>query len=378
MDHLGGHQHRLLKPQPADGVTHRGSMDFPSVIAPSAARHGDSLVINGGALNVLRQLADNSVDSICVDPPYELNFTRLTDKRWDTTGIAFDVELWTEALRVLKPGGNLAAFGAARTSHRLAVAIEDAGFELRDQIMVWMYGQGMAKGTNYRRELEKKHPDLAGEAEGFHSNLRPSYEPIILARKPLDGSSAENWVKWHVGGLNIDATRVPTTESRSRTPGDGPAATWLIQRGRQKNESHAGGRWTPNTVLVHRPDCEDDVCAPDCVVPELKRQGLATRGRGEDVTRFFPAFRYQPKAPRAERPAVDGVQHSTVKPLGLIVWLLKLITPPGGTVIDFFGGSGTTAEAANSIGMPAIVVELDPDFIPLIHQRLDRLTASKE
>lgn len=346
-------------------------MDF-TMSAPTIRREG-ALVVSGDSRAVLRELPENSIDAICVDPPYELDFTRLTGKSWDSTGVAFDVDLWREALRILKPGGNLAAFGASRTVHRLTVAIEDAGFEVRDGIIAWMYGQGMAKGTNVSRELTKKHPDLAEQADGYHSNLRPAYEPIVLARKPLDGTLAENWARWGVGGLNIDATRVPTTESRSRTPGDGPAATWLIQRGTAKNESHAGGRWTPNTVLVHRPECDETgECAPDCVIPEMKRQGLATRGRGEDVTRFFPAFRYQPKAPKAERPIVDGVEHATVKPMDLIRWLLELITPPGGTVIDFFAGSGTTAEAALELGFPVIVIEGDPDFIPLILKRVDR------
>lgn len=346
-------------------------------VAPTIQREGVT-VISGDSREVLRSLPDSSVDSICVDPPYELNFTRLTDKSWDSTGVAFDVDMWKEALRVLKPGGNLAAFGATRTVHRLTSAIEDAGFEIRDQITAWMYGQGMAKGTNVSRELNKQHPELADEAEGFHTNLRPAYEPIVLARRPLDGSIANNWATWGVGGLNIDATRVPTEESRSRTPGDGPAATWSIQRGAEKNESHAGGRWTPNVVLLHLPDCVvAGECADGCVVEDTRLQGLATRGRGENVTRFFPVMRYQPKAPKSERPSVDGVMHSTVKPLGLMEWLVALITPPGGVVLDFFAGSGTTAEAALNLGMGTIAVERDSDFLPLIVSRVDRALEGK-
>ena len=352
-------------------------MDF-RVSAPTIQRAG-ALIINGDSREVLRELPDASVSAICVDPPYELDFTRQTAKTWDATGVAFDTKLWREALRVLKPGGNLAAFGASRTAHRLTAAIEDAGFEIRDQIMVWMYGQGMAKGTNVSRELAKYHPELAASALGYHSNLRPAYEPIVLARRPFTGTMSENWARWGTGGFNIDATRVPTTESRSRTPGDGPAATWLIQRGGAKNESHAAGRWTPNIVLVHRPDCDDQAqCATDCVVAEVRRQGLATRGRGEDVTRFFPVFRYQPKAPKAERPIIDGAEHATVKPMGLIRWLLQLITPAGGTVIDFFAGSGTTVEAALELGFPVIAVESDLDFIPLILARVERAIAKME
>lgn len=338
-------------------------------------RFGDATLLAGDALTVLREMESNSVDAIVTDPPYEIDLLRIHGQGWDNTGIAFNVDLWREALRVLKPGGNLAAFGAARTQHRLVTAIEDAGFEIRDQIMVWMYGQGMAKGANVSRELAKTHPELAAAAVGYHSNLRPAYEPIALARKPFTGRLADNWTEHSVGGLNIDATRVPTTESRSRTPGDGPAATWSIQRGSAKNESHAGGRWTPNLVLVHTPDCDEGgTCAEQCPVAEVRRQGLATRGRGEDVTRFFPVFRYQPKAPKSERPNVDGIEHATVKPLALMEWLVALVTPPGGVVLDMFSGSGTTSAAATRLGLPSIGIENNPDYIPLGWQRLERAT----
>ena len=330
-------------------------------------------VIHGDAAETLRGMPDNSVDAIVTDPPYEYGFTGAVELGWDSTGVAFSADLWREALRVLKPGGNLAAFGHAKTYHRLAVAIEDAGFELRDTIMAWLYGQGMAKGTDVSKDVARTRPDIAGDALGWHSNLRPAYEPIVIARKPLDGSLPDSWITHRVGGLNIDATRVPTTESRSRTPGDGEAVTWRIQRGRDKNESHDGGRWTPNVVLCHTPDC-DDQCTPDCVVAEVKKQGLATRGRGEDATRFFPVFRYQPKAPNNERPVVDGVKHATVKPLGLMRWLIELTTPPGGTVLDPFAGSGTTAEAAIELGFPSISIEKFDTYLPLIHHRIDRAT----
>jgi hypothetical protein len=275
--------------------------------------------------------------------------------------------------RVLRPGGNVAAFGHARTVHRLAVAIEDAGFELRDQILAWMYGQGMAKGLHTERAVTAAYgAETADGAQGFHTNLKPAYEPIIMARKPLEGTLADNWAKHLTGGYNIDATRVPTTESRSRTPGDTAAVTWKIQRGLDKNESHTGGRWTPNVVLCHRPECSEDQCAEMCAVTEVRNQGLATRGRGEDVTRFFPVFHYHPKAIKSERPVVNGVEHMTVKPLGLIRWLMTLITPPGGVVLDFFAGSGPTVEVAAELGFSIIAIELDPEYIPLIEYRQDR------
>lgn len=329
-------------------------------------------VINADAKAALASLEPNSIDSIVCDPPYEFNFTRLGDKNWDSTGIAFDVEMWGLALRALKPGGHLAAFGAARTHHRLTCAIEDAGFEVRDQIFVWMYGQGQAKGTNFEREVAKLDPAAADTARGYHSNLRPAYEPIVLARKPMEGGPAQNWLRYGTGGLNIDATRVPTADDRSRKPGDTKALTWKIQRGKDRSKSHPLGRWTPNIVLVHRPECTSDECDIYCPVAEVRARGLATRGRGEDAARFFPVFRYEPKAPQKERPNVDGVEHQTVKPLALIRWLVQLTTPERGTVLDMFAGSGTTGEAAQQLGHPAVLIELETDFIPLIHQRLER------
>ena len=329
-------------------------------------------ILAGDALTELATIASCSVDAIVTDPPYEYGFTGADRLDWDSTGIAFSIELWAEALRVLKPGGNLAAFGHARTYHRLAVAVEDAGFELRDSITAWLYGQGMAKGRNVSRDLRRAHPHLTDSAEGWHSNLRPAYEPIVLARKPLSGTVADNWAKYGVGALNIDRTRIPTEESRSRTPGDHDAATWKIQRGKQKNESHAAGRWTPNVLLCHRPECDEQRCTNECAVAQVKEEGLATRGRGEDATRFFPTFKYQPKAPASERPEVDGVKHPTVKPLGLMRWLIQLTTPAGGTVLDPFAGSGATIEAAIELGHPVIAMERDTRYVALIEQRIRR------
>ena len=205
-------------------------------------------VFFGSCLDVLPTLADNSVDAIVTDPPYEIGFM---GKSWDNSGIAYNVDVWRECLRVLKPGGHLLAFGGSRTWHRLAVAIEDAGFEMRDSI-AWLYGSGFPKSHNISKAIDKMHgaertvvgqamaspkgisqaegrTDTAagaygGEAkliditesatddakkwDGWGTALKPAFEPIVVARKPLVGTIAQNVLKYGVGGINVDATRI--------------------------------------------------------------------------------------------------------------------------------------------------------------------------
>jgi site-specific DNA-methyltransferase (adenine-specific) len=192
----------------------------------------------GSNLDILPKLPDNSVDSIVTDPPYELGFM---GKSWDSTGIAYSVALWRECLRVLKPGGHLLAFSGSRTYHRMTVAIEDAGFEIRDQMM-WVYGSGFPKSHNiskaldkdagvvrkiigkekgagstntnsvgnFNNEYDKTEPetDAAKQWDGWGTALKPAHEPICLARKSLEGTVADNVLKWGVGGINIDGCRV--------------------------------------------------------------------------------------------------------------------------------------------------------------------------
>jgi DNA modification methylase len=333
-------------------------------------------VYTGDSRDVLTSLATDSVDHIICDPPYEINFTRkVKGSSWDRTGIAFDVELWEEALRVLKPGGNLVAFGASRTYHRLAVAIEDAGFELRDNILAWIYGQGMPKSTELARDLTKLgEPELADRFAGWETQLKPAFEPMVLARKPMDASSlARNIVAHGTGGLNIDAVRIPTDEDRSRRPGDGEASTWRIERGTERSESHAGGRWPTNVLLCHHPLCsEDGDCFTTCQVAELGEQG-----KRSDPTRYFPIFRYESKARGAERPSGAGVtDHSTIKPLKLMDWIVQLIAAPGQVVLDIFAGSGTTVEACIRNGVRVIGIDLDEANVPAIAERIARAEAA--
>lgn len=510
----------------------------------------------GDCRDILTELEDASVDSIVTDPPYELGFM---GKKWDGSGIAFDVEMWEQCLRVLKPGGHLLAFGGSRTWHRLTVAIEDAGFEIRDSI-AWLYGSGFPKSASIYKQtiktLEERYGparcdcldprdgqpdrdgigreswpaartsrepgevsankaraanvsveqggDLSGvrelwqsdtqEAEGStaveepvllagvrergaeearhgHASVRgrlednssqdseqgrglsvlredtggkrqsvacaspdpvqvrgdqpvgesggpvrlvpssdrgadqrgigvdpgrseprrvisdsesgwpkadakvcswcglpdadwlasleplgtalkPSFEPIVVARKPLAGTVAANVLEHGTGALNIDACRIATDEDRSRPP---RAANAIYGGGKGTNstasESNPTGRWPTNVVL-------DDTQAAELGEPQ----------------RFFPVFKYQAKAPTKERPKVDGVAHPTVKPLELMRWLVKLVTPPGGVVLDPFAGSGTTVEACLLEGFDCIAIENGADYIPLIEHRISRST----
>ena len=213
-------------------------------------------ILHGNNLDILPTLADNSIDSIVTDPPYELGFM---GKKWDSSGIAYSVELWQQCLRVLKPGGHLLSFGGTRTYHRVAVAIEDAGFELRDSI-AWLYGSGFPKSLDVSKAIDKQAgaereaiteviSDIFGDQEvekklanpgstadrlamgnnwqdnpvetkpatpeaqqwqGWGTALKPAFEPVIVARKPIEGTVANNVLKWGTGGLNIDGSRIGT------------------------------------------------------------------------------------------------------------------------------------------------------------------------
>jgi hypothetical protein len=360
-------------------------------------RHGD-------ALDVLRTLPDASIDAIVTDPPYELGFM---GKKWDGSGIAYSVDLWREALRVLKPGGHLVAFGGTRTYHRMACAVEDAGFEIRDSLH-WIMGSGFPKSLDVGAAIMKSQglapseDPWTPEAEqwrGFGSALKPAVEPIVLARKPLSGTVAANVLAHGTGALNIDGTRVRSDDKLVR-PSILRTDNEVLGKGLGAGvQDEPAGRWPANVLLTHGPDC-GDVCTPGCPVAELDAQAPAVGNNGQAVhpaesradadtfgtwgraarpggakdkggaSRFFPVFRYQAKAPAKERPKVDGVAHPTVKPLELMRWLVRLVTPPGGTVLDPFAGSGTTLQAAREEGFASIGIEREVTYLPLIAHRL--------
>jgi site-specific DNA-methyltransferase (adenine-specific) len=355
---------------------------------------------NGDCRAVLASLADSSVDSIVCDPPYELGFM---GKAWDKSGIANDPAIWAECLRVLKPGGHLLAFSGSRTYHRMACAIEDAGFELRDQLM-WVYAQGMPKSRNI--------------GEGRGTALKPSHEPICMARKPLEGTVAANVAKHGPGALYIDACRIGD-EVRTESIGSleacsgnafGAPGTAEARRGAERIEREYVGRWPSN--LLH--DGSPEVVA---LFPESKGQRGAVTGnepssRTNNVYGQFngrPAtaprvdldtsaarFFYCPKASPADRHEglqhpgpqfkkgttlrkvevaaaageLTGNTHPTVKPTELMAYLCRLVTPPGGTVLDPFMGSGSTGKAAMREGFNFIGIELDAGYLAIADARI--------
>jgi len=351
-----------------------------------------------------------------------------------------------ECLRVLKPGGHLLAFGGTRTWHRLTCAIEDAGFEIRDSI-AWLYGSGFPKSLDVSKAIDKaagaereivgRRTDRAatpkqdirggryigGETgaidcsaitvpatpaakqwQGWGTALKPAHEPIIVARKPIQGTVANNVLAHGTGGLNIDACRVATTDnlnggaySKGSRGADLPgakrssAAAGMFTEGGGRLPGQyetPAGRWPTNVVLDQTQAAELDKQSGTTTSGPLDRSKITAPNkidgtRPEALTgtypadsggasRFYPTFKYHPKAPATERPNHDGTAHPTVKPVDLIRWLIQLVTPPGGTVLDPFAGTGTTAEAAIKEHKHAILIEREATYMPLIVVRLSQ------
>ena len=361
-------------------------------------------VEHGDCLDVMRGMADASVDAVVSDPPYGLGFM---GKTWDhgVPGVPF----WTEALRVAKPGAHLLAFGGTRTFHRLAVAIEDAGWEVRD-CFSWLYGTGFPKSHN-----------LDGAWDGWGTALKPAWEPIIVARKPLVGTVARNVAEFGTGALNIDGTRIGTTKDVPASPKRADASLHTVSLpGYDGGSGHDAnvGRWPANVILD-----EDAAAALDAQTGTLKSGskreydapnglnqvygkgmgGMAASVASEGgASRFF----YVAKASRSERdagleafpvvadethahgmkqerwpdgtlrdrvtpPATRANTHPTVKPIDVMRWLCRLVTPPNGIVLDPFTGSGTTGVAAIREGFRFIGVEREAQYVEIARARIE-------
>lgn len=381
--------------------------------------YADSTVTlhHGDCLAVLRELSDASVDSVVTDPPYGLEFM---GKAWDkfggdgrqpfrgeiqtpdnpygrstvrfagsssygarTEGMrAFQTwcEEWAaECLRVLRPGGHLLAFGGTRTYHRLACAVEDAGFEIRDSL-AWLYGSGFPKSLNLI--------DDDGERTGWGTALKPAFEPIVMGRRPLAGTVAANVLKYGTGALNVDACRKALdgedASRQQRQSADTAGMSGLGQSGYAADHQQAmynpSGRWPANVVLDESQaavlDEQSGATQSRVGKPRGAESGdgwgmTATGSEYDDqggASRFF----YVAKADRSERVRVNGVAHPTVKPLSIMRWLVRLVTPEGGTVLEPFAGSGTTVEACLLEGFQCVAIEEEADYLPLIKQRIHR------
>jgi site-specific DNA-methyltransferase (adenine-specific) len=400
-------------------------------------------VEHGDCLSVMRTMREQSVDAVVTDPPYELGFM---GKSWDASGIAYDVNVWRECLRVLKPGGHLLAFGGSRTYHRLACAVEDAGFEIRDMIE-WVYGSGFPKSLDVSKAIDKMHgaqrqiirhrrdvatriydngkgarlpdqipvtvpaTDDARRWKGWGTALKPAHEPIVLARKPLDGTVAETVLTHGTGALNIDGCRVGRADGDTSRAGhrtltfgsdDEPMSGGDGSGGWSQNDS---GRFPAN--FIH--DGSDEVLE---LFPETASTGNGSRkgyrrGGGSGVADGYAdggsaaRFFYCAKASRAEREAglddfdpkreIDRIaddlrggdnsrnrtntprrnHHPTVKPIDLMQYLIRLVTPPNGVVLDPFTGSGTTGIAAVREHARFIGIEQSADYIQIACARIE-------
>lgn len=356
-------------------------------------------LLKGDCLHTLKTLPDNSVDAIVTDPPYGLSFM---GKSWDYEVPKADI--WKEALRVLKPGGHMLAFFGTRTYHRGVVNIEDAGFEIRDQIM-WIYGSGFPKSHNIKE----------GEFQGWGTALKPANEPIVVARKPLEKglTVAENILKYGTGAINIDASRIKTEDNLGRK---------VLQTQSWKNTSTAGvgsvtddwkmGRWPANIILDEEAAMALDEQSGECksagkykdktleksiglnsVFGVGDRRPTAYAGETGGASRFF----YVAKASKAERnKGLEGMplhdtyseaaatpmrdkreqtqsanNHPTVKPIKLMSYLIKLVTPPNGTVLDPFMGSGSTGVAAKELGFNFIGCEMNKEYFEIAQKRIN-------
>lgn len=336
----------------------------------------------GDCADHMRNLAPNSVDAIVTDPPYALVGSSGTGgfmgAKWDSE--LPTVEMWREALRVAKPGAHLLAFGGTRTYHRLACAIEDAGWEIRDCIM-WVYGSGFPKGMDIAKHIDKTDGIWRGRAakvqsrnfamsgpnyertdkgvavtedakrwEGWNTQLKPAVEPIVVARKPLEGTVVANVLKYGTGAINIDGCRVPTEENIFTQGNRYSAKVYGKYNGMEPRQSLGQqlGRFPAN--LVHDGSPEVLALFPD------SDSGSAAR--------FF----YCAKASRKERG--EGNVHPTVKPIALMRWLIRLVTRKGGVVLDPFMGSGTTGVAAIQEGMDFIGIERDPHYHEIATNRI--------
>lgn len=359
-------------------------------------------IYNGDSMEMLSVIAPSSVDCIITDPPYEIGFM---GNKWDKQGIAFNTSFWKKCLQVLKPGGYLLAFGGSKTFHRMAVAIEGSGFEIRD-VLMWLYSTGFPKGQDVglavdrlrrvsSKDIDGTHDYLIAHNEwkGYNTSLKPAYEPIIMARKPVEGTVAQNVVKYGVGGVNIDETRIGEqtlklqghNESRENNP---------TFKGVKTLDKIVTGRYPSNVILDGSPQVNsifpmvDRHSASRCFysakadnqdrdegledMPSVKINDGSIRSN-EDTGRAYGANKVLRKN-----------FHPTVKPTSLMQYLVKMVAPPNkGIILDPFCGSGSTGKAVmkenkeRGTNYQFIGIEKEEKYLEIIVKRIDYVLNDK-
>lgn len=385
-------------------------------------------IYNGDMLDMLQVIKPESIDAIVCDPPYELGFM---NKSWDSTGIAFKKETWQNCFEVLKPGGYLLAFGGSRTYHRIACAIEDAGFEIRDCVM-YLYGSGFSKSYNIGLAIDKKNGVSQNKWQGWGTCLKPAYEPIIVARKPFKGSVVDNIIKYKVGGLNIDECRIPTNDDLARI---NRTDNGMFGIGKNNNNAQKckelgieyGGRFPANIITDGSeevksgfPETKSDGCThtlknfsnfkssmmhftdKKCEKPRINCDKQFPIDSGSAMRYFYSA-----KASKKDRDEgldafqdktfhsvlnqkngsgdrLDGAKtpirkniHPTCKPTELMQYLVRLVSPKGATILDPFMGSGSTGKAVmfenreRDANYKFIGIELTDEYLPIAQARIE-------
>jgi site-specific DNA-methyltransferase (adenine-specific) len=410
-------------------------------VRPPHLDDGDVRLYLGDCIEVMRQMDAESVDAVVCDPPYGLEFMgKEWDRAHSPAAFAAWCETWArEAYRVLNPGGHLLAFGGTRTFHRLTCGIEDAGFEVRD-CLSWLYGSGFPKSLDVSKAIDKAAgaerevvgktarcvgpsqdegylgtgtfrggtnditapaTDAAREWQGWGTALKPAWEPCVVARKPLIGTVAANVQAHGTGALNVDGCRLPvdqadpvnkavwtSRESSFREGGTGFLHGTTKDGDQRSAAPPPAGRWPANVAFDEDAAAMLDAQSGVTTSGAAGRKGSSGFAQGYDgkwdvpygdtggASRFF----YTAKASRADRTTggVANNTHPTVKPTDLMRWLVRLVTPPGGVVLDPFAGSGTTLVAARAEGFRAIGIEREEEYAQIIADRLSQLSLFSE
>lgn len=378
-------------------------------------------IYNGDMLDMLQVIEPESIDAIVCDPPYELGFM---NKSWDSTGIAFKKETWQNCFEVLKPGGYLLAFGGSRTYHRIACAIEDAGFEIRDCIM-YLYGCGFSKSYNIGLAIDKKNgidnrtgniradgvnnqnicydfkamkPKFEeriaqNEWQGWGTCLKPAYEPIIVARKPFKGSVVDNIIKYRVGGINIDGCRVGETGGIKKVNIIKNSGSKICRFGCDGDKIETGeGRFPANVitdgseeVAKGMPNTTSTPIAEESAMRYFYSAKASKKDRDEGLDAFQDkTFHSVLNQKNGSGDRLDGAKtpirkniHPTCKPTELMQYLVRLVSPKGATILDPFMGSGSTGKAVmfenreRDANYKFIGIELTDEYLPIAQARIE-------